>query len=293
MNILSFDIEEWYFEKAFLGDRPSYYRQYDHYLDSILDLLDERQMTATFFCVGQMGAMFPEVVKRIYDRGHEIGCHSNTHTWINKMSRDEVFEDTRQAIDSLQQCIGKKVISYRAPAFSIGKENAWAFEVLAECGVERDASVYPAVRDFGGFAEFGQQKPSVIKRGGCTIKEFPICLTRLMGKEMAYSGGGYFRFFPLWFVKSRMRGSDYNMCYFHIDDLKPENIGVMSKEEYEFYFKEPGSFKNRYMRYIKSNLGKGNALRKLFTLISSMDFVNIEAADRLVEWEKAPIVNLD
>lgn len=293
MNVLTFDIEEWYTEKAYHGDRPSYYLQYDNYLDSILDLLDERHLKATFFCVGQMGTMFPEVVGKIFSRGHEIGCHSNIHTWLNKMSRDEAFEDTRQAIDSLEQCIGQKVVSYRAPAFSIGKENAWAFEVLAECGIERDASVYPAVRDFGGFAEFGQQKPTVVKYGNHTIKEFPICLTRLLGKEFAYSGGGYFRFFPLWYVKNRMHQTDYNMCYFHIDDLMPGIIGLMSKEEYESYFKEPGSLKNRYMRYLKSNIGKGRALSKMMSLVSTTDFVNIETADRLVDWEKAATVRLD
>ena len=280
-------------EKTLYGDRPSRYRQFDGCLDSILDLLDERQMKGTFFCIGQMGVLFPEVVRKIHDRGHEIGCHSNYHTWLNKMSRDEVYDDTRQAIDSLQQCIGQKVVSYRAPAFSIGKENAWAFEVLAECGIERDASVYPAVRDFGGFAEFGHQRPTVVKYGDHTIKEFPICLTRLMGKEMAYSGGGYFRFFPLWFVKSRMLRSDYNMCYFHIEDLVPEIIGVMSRDEFEAYYKEPGTLKNRYKRYLKENIGKGRALSKMKTLVSTTDFVNLEAADRLIDWEKAETVSLD
>lgn len=293
MNLLTFDIEEWYTEKAFHGDRQSYYPQYSQYLDSILDLLDERQLKGTFFCVGEMGKLFPEVVKKIHDRGHEIGCHSNVHTWLNKMNRVEVYEDTRQAIDSLQQCIGQKVVSYRAPAFSIGKENVWAFEVLAECGIEHDASVYPAVRDFGGFAEFGQQKPTVIKYRGCAIKEFPICLTRLMGKEMAYSGGGYFRFFPLWFVKKRMRQNDYNMCYFHIGDLMNLHDGVLSKTEYERCFNISGSIKNRYVRYIKDEIGINCAFSKMVSLISSIDFVNIESADKLIDWGKAAIVNLD
>lgn len=293
MNILSFDIEDWYMEKTVHGDHASRYGQFDDCLDSILDLLDVRKLKGTFFCLGKMAEVFPEVVRRIAGRGHEIGCHSNFHTWLNKMSREEAYEDTRLAIDSLQQCIGQKVISYRAPAFSIGKENAWAFEVLAECGIERDASIYPAVRDFGGFAGFGQQKPSVIKRGGCTIKEFPICLTRLMGKEMAFSGGGYFRFFPLWFVKRKMRQNDYNMCYFHIKDLVPELMEVMSKEDFEFYYKTPGTLKNRYMRYFKENLGKSGAYSKITSLISSMDFVSVEKADLQIDWENAPIVNLD
>lgn len=292
MNILSFDIEDWYMEKTLHGNRPSRYRSFDQCLDSILELLDERNLKCTFFCLGQMAKVFPDVVRKIHDRGHEIGCHSNVHTWLNKMSREEVFEDTRQAIDALQQCIGQKVVSYRAPAFSIGKENAWAFDVLAECGIERDASVYPAVRDFGGFAEFGQQKPTIVKYDNSTIKEFPICLTHFMGKEMAYSGGGYFRFFPLWFIKSRMRRSNYNMCYFHIKDLVSDPVEVLSKEDFELYFKTSGTIKNRYMRYFKENLGKSRAFSKIVSLITSTDYVDLEAADKLIDWGETATINL-
>ena len=293
MNILTFDIEEWYTEKALHGDRPSYYLKYDHSLNAILDLLDEVQLKGTFFCVGQIGYMFPEVVRRIYDRGHEIGCHSNTHTWLNKMGRKEVYDDTRQAIDSLQQCIGQKVVSYRAPSFSIGKENIWVFETLAACGIERDASVYPAKREVGGFSEFGQQKPIIIKCGECSIKEYPICTTHLFGRDIAYSGGGYFRFFPLWFVKKTMTKNDYNMCYFHIGDLIRMHSGILSKTEFERNFKEPGTLEKRIIRYVKDCIGTDSAFSKIKSLISSMDFVNLDSADRLVDWENTMTVNLD
>lgn len=292
MNILTFDIEEWYIEKTFYGERSEYYKQYDHYLGEILDLLDECHLSATFFCVGQLGVQFPDVVKRIAERGHDVGCHSNVHTWLNKMNYKEVLEDTRLAVDALEQCIGQKITSYRAPAFSIGKSNAWAFEVLAECGIERDASVFPAVRDFGGFAEFGHQSPSLIEYNGSKIKEFPTCITKVLGKETAYSGGGYFRFFPLWFVNSRMKGNDYNMCYFHIGDLIPECGGVMTKAEYEEYFKEPGTWKNRHLRFLKSNIGKSGAFQKMASLLRSTEFVSLAQALEMINWETVPKVLL-
>lgn len=292
MNILTFDIEEWYIEKTFLGGRKEKYAEYDRYLDSILDTLEERGLRGTFFCVGGLGVEFPEVVKRIYYRGHEIGCHSYRHTWLNKMTKDEAMEDTRKTVDALEQCIGKKVNSYRAPAFSIGKSNKWAFEVLAECGITRDASVFPIVRDFGGFTEFGQKSPSIIISSSCKLKEFPICTTTLLGKELAYSGGGYFRFFPLGFVRKEMAKSEYNMTYFHIGDLLPEKGGVMSKKDYENYFKEPGTLKNRYFRYIKTNLGKKSAFNKLMNLIRTEDFVNLEQADTMIDWNGTPSVVL-
>ena len=132
MNILTFDIEEWALAKAGGYGTAEKYAEYDSYLSQILDVLDERGFKGTFFCTGLMGADFPDVVKLVHARGHEVGCHSFKHTWLNKMTKDEVLEDTRTSVDVLEQCIGQKIKSYRAPAFSIGKENKWAFspEVL-------------------------------------------------------------------------------------------------------------------------------------------------------------------
>ena len=211
---------------------------------------------------------------------------------LNKMTEAEAREDTHAAVSYLEQCIGEKVLSYRAPAFSIGESNKWMFEILASEGIQNDSSVFPAARDFGGFPAFSSQVPCTIEHGGIELKEYPISMTTFIAKQVAYSGGGYFRFFPLGFVKSRMKKSDYTMCYFHIADLLPEKGGVPSKAEYEAYYKEPGTVKNRYMRYIKTNLGKKRAFGKLNELISSESFINIEQANKSIDWDSAPVVNL-
>ena len=291
MNLLTFDIEEWYLNHQKNGPIEKY-AEYDRYLDSILNKLDERKLKATFFCVGEMGRLFPEVIRKIQQRGHEIGCHSNIHTWLNKMTEAECREDTHRAVDSLEQCIGEKVKSYRAPAFSIGDNNKWAFEILVENGIERDASIFPAARDFGGFPHFGQKTPCVVEFNGIRLKEFPVCTTRVIGKEMAYSGGGFFRFFPLSFVKKEMKKSEYAMCYFHIGDLVPESSKVKTKEEYEAYYKEPGTLKARYVRYLKTNLGKKNAFQKMMRLIDEMEFVGLRDADEIKNWDLAEVVKV-
>ena len=287
MNILTFDIEEWYLYK-----QHEKHVECDRYLDAILAQLDQRQMKATFFCLGKMGNSFPEVIKKIQANGHEIGCHSNVHTWLNKMTEAECREDTHCAVDSLEQCIGEKVKSYRAPAFSIGESNQWAFAILAENGIERDASIFPAARDFGGFPNFGQKTPCIIDYNGIRLKEFPVCTTNVMGKEMAYSGGGYFRFFPFRFVENQMQNSPYNMTYFHIDDLMPETGKVQSREAYESYFREPGTPFNRYKRYLKSNLGKKQAFEKMQHLIEINPFLSLVEADKAIDWTNTPVQKL-
>lgn len=292
MNILTFDIEEWALAKVRGKGTKEVYDEYDAFLKQILDVLDDRGFKATFFCTGLMATDFPQVVKLIQRRGHEIGCHSYRHTWTNKMTKAEAREDTRAAVDALEQCMGTKVTSYRAPAFSIGENNKWMFELLAENGIERDASIFPAARDFGGFANFSKKEPCVIEYKGIKLKEFPICTTKVLGKEIAYSGGGYFRFFPLWFVKNRIESCDYSMCYFHIGDLLPEKGGVPSKAEFEAYYKKPGTLKNRYLRYFKKNVGKKGAFEKMMSLIQSTDFINLGQAEKLIDWKKAGTVTL-
>ncbi|MBR6466392.1 MAG: polysaccharide deacetylase family protein [Bacteroidales bacterium] len=282
MNILTIDIEEWFAWEALNALTDDLRREHDIMLGRLLDLLDSAGTKATFFCVGMMGRNFPEVIRKIHERGHEIGCHSNLHTWLNKMTPEECQEDTRAAIDNLQQCIGEKVLSYRAPAFSIGENNRWVFEILSECGITRDSSVFPAKREFGGFPSFGEDAPSLLETSGKTIKEFPISVTSFMGRKTAFSGGGYFRFFPYGFVSRRMKKRDYNICYFHMSDFVKEK--KFTKEEYETYFKEKASSLSLFTRSVKMNLGKERSWSKFSRLLDDFRFVTLEEADKLIQW---------
>lgn len=293
MKILSFDIEEWYIEKQFNGNHSERYREFDNYLCSILDILDHCNVKATFFCLGKVATDFPYVVKAIASRGHEIGCHSNEHLWLTKMTPAQLRADTHDALAALQDVIGEKVVSYRAPAFSIGEGNKWALEILAEEGIEKDASIFPAKRDFGGFASFPTSKPVIIASGDLSIKEFPICLTSVMGKQFAFSGGGYFRFFPYSFINSRINSNNYGMTYFHIDDLMYKKGRLMTRSEYENYFREDGSLKNRVLRYLKSNVGTKGAFDKMYSLIRNNAFINLKEADTIVDWSKSGTIMLE
>lgn len=292
MNILTFDIEEWYLEKILHGGRTFKYQLYDETFCRLMDELDRLGIKATFFCVGKLATDFPDVIRKISKAGHEIGCHSNEHTWLNKMDETMLRRDTTEAIKALEDVSGQKVVSYRAPAFSITHENKWAVNVLADCGIETDATIFPTNRDFGGYKEFPQDTPCIISHDGATLKEYPISLTSVLGKHTAYSGGGYFRLLPYWIVDKTMKRRDYNICYFHLNDLIKQKIAFMSKAEYEEYFKEPGTLKNRILRYAKSNVGTGDAYGKLQRLLSEHLFVSIREADKVIDWKKAKTIFL-
>lgn len=292
MNTLTFDIEEWSLEKDYFGNHAEKYAEYDRILDVILETLANNKRIATFFCLGKIAKDFPHVIKKIVTNGHEIGSHSHVHKWVNKMTPAEFREDIHASIAALADLTGEKVRSFRAPAFSIGESNKWAIEILADAGIENDASFFPGVRDFGAFPNFTEQKPCIIKYNGCQLNEFPIPLypLPLIGKQIAYSGGGYFRMLPLSFVKKRIAASDYNMCYFHIADLLTKKAPLQSREDFEAYFKEPGPLHRRLLRYFKSNIGRRTALPNMQELINTYSFTSIK--DYLANNKLNTVINL-
>ncbi len=283
MNIMTFDIEEWVIE-SHKYNRKERYILYDEILDRILYRLHENGIKATFFCLGEMARKFPYVIQKIASFGHEIGCHSDAHIWLNKLSRTDVEEDTYRAISSLEDLIGQKIKSYRAPAFSVGESNTWAFEILANNGIEYDSSVFPAKRDFGGFPSFVSNHPILICTNEYLIKEFPIPQIKTIGQQIAFSGGGYFRIMPLFITKHQIVNRDYLMFYFHINDFIAEQKSFMTKQEYELYFKEKGTFTSRFKRYVKANITFGDTMKKISNLMCGYDFCCLEDAAHRVDW---------
>mgnify|MGYP006427692511 CR=1 FL=1 len=283
MKILTFDIEDWWvYDYYSLGKKKDYLPRLNKYLDKILFLLDEKKLQATFFCLGEVAANYPEVIKKIADKNHHIGCHSFSHKFLGDIKPKEVDTDTRIAIETIENIIGEKVTSYRAPAFSIMEKNKWVLEILAKNGITHDCSIFPANRSFGGFPSFNQQEPTIINYHGIQLKEFPMSTSQLFGREIVYSGGGYFRLFPYWKIKSMTKKSNYVMTYFHIKDFDKKQ-----QRKYSSFNGESG-----VSRYFKDYYGLNNNFGKFSKLISDFDFISLEQADSIVNWDEAPIVNL-
>lgn len=221
INILTFDIEEWFHCDFISGTKNwnNYEIRIHNNTDFILDTLEKFERKATFFILGWVAEKYPEIVKKIFDKGHEIGCHSMRHELVHRFNPQQFKEDTQNALNVIEQVIGEKVIMYRAPAFSITKETSWAFEILHELGITHDASVFPAKHDYGGFPSFGNSNPSIIKTNGVLIKEFPMNVHKIYNKSIVFSGGGFFRLFPYYLIKKWTNESSYVMTYFHPRDF--------------------------------------------------------------------------
>lgn len=275
MKILSFDIEEWYNYQSHPNAKKEHYLPVlEKHLVRILDLLDVYDQKATFFCLGIVAREYPQIIRAIHQRGHEIGCHSDYHKWVYKMNPLTFQEDTHSAVHSLENIIGEKVVSYRAPAFTIGSKNKWAFEVLYNNGIECDCSIFPATHSFGGFETFTKQEPCFIDYQGIKLKEFPITTTTVFGKKIAYSGGGYFRLFPLNTIRSLMSKEKYSMTYLHIRDFDTDQSKQLS------------------LRYFKSYYGISGAYEKLQKIVNEFEFTSVSEASNLINWNAVPNVKL-
>jgi len=272
-NILTFDIEEWYTYRDITTDGNTAKRLED-YLDCILDLFCAQDVNATFFVLGAVARSNPHILRKIVKAGHEIGCHSDKHNWLTEFNEAQFEEDTHRAISSIEDVTGEKILGYRAPAFSITPKNKWTLEILKKFGIEYDCSIFPAGRDFGGFAEFTTDVPSIINYNGIEIKEFPMGIATIMGKKIAYSGGGYFRLLPYSTIKKIMASRDYNMTYFHLRDFDTEQPRTIN------------------LRYFKNYYGINRAYNKFQKLITDFHFTNLTQANTAIDWTTVPIIKI-
>jgi polysaccharide deacetylase family protein (PEP-CTERM system associated) len=168
-------------------------------VDTLLDLLDETGTKATCFILGWIAERFPQVVRAIHTRGHEIASHGYGHQLIGSQTRAAFSADIRRSKGLLEDLSGTKVLGYRAPSFSITRETPWALEELAVAGFLYDSSIFPARRDNGGILDSAKAPYRVATPAGALV-EFPITVTRMFGRDICFFGGGYLRLFPYWLI---------------------------------------------------------------------------------------------
>ncbi len=283
MKILTFDIEDWFhilhnYPDDILDKWSNYEVRIHNGIDRIFEVLLENNIKATFFCLGYIAKKHPEIIKKIHDYGFEIAAHSDMHKVVYTQTKKEFKNDLEICMKRIEDITGKKVISYRAPGFSLKTKNVWIFDVLNELGIEYDASIFPAIREDGGFINYKANGPSIIKYNGNAIKEFPMSTNEFLGRRFTVSGGGYFRFFPYRLIRKLVAESNYTMTYFHPRDFDPKQPmldGLSLKRKFKSYYNLSTSY------------------TKLRQLVYDFDFIDMQTAASQIDWEKVPVVNID
>ena len=278
MNILTFDIEDWYnhddYTQDFAWDKFEV-RLYEG-VDKILAALDERKIEGTFLCLGWIAEKHPGIIRAISDAGHHIGCHSYQHQLATRFSPEAFRADTYRAKCLLEEAAGQRVDTFRVPSFSITHSNKWAFDTLAELGFAYDCSVFPSRHEFGGIPGFPAE-PAVIETPHVALIEFPVNLGRVCGREIVYAGGGYFRVMPYALLREMARKAPYLMAYFHPSDFDPG---------------QPRMPQLPALRQFKNRVALKGAYGKFRRFIADFDFMNIPAADRAVDWTRCRHIDL-
>lgn len=83
--------------------------------ENLLNILDEYNVKTTFFLVGAWVDNFPESVKEIADRGHDVGNHSNTHPHMTQTAVSKMQEEVEECNNKIEAITGCKPTLFRAP----------------------------------------------------------------------------------------------------------------------------------------------------------------------------------
>ena len=210
LNALTIDVEDYFQVEAFARQIDpktwdSYSLRVEKNTDRILALLEQRGVRATFFILGWVAERCPDLVKRIQELGHEIGCHSYGHQAIYNGTYEDFERDLRRAKAVIENITGRALKSYRAPSFSITSRTMWALGVLAEEGFENDSSIFPIAHDLYGIPDAPRFPYIKVLDSQHVIKEFPPSTLRFCGKNFPVGGGGYLRLLPYGWTASAIR----------------------------------------------------------------------------------------
>jgi polysaccharide deacetylase family protein (PEP-CTERM system associated) len=227
-KLFSVDVEEWYdsnFASAPKLDTRGLPRRAGDGVDRLLEALSESGSRATFFVLGELAEEQPDVVRRIARAGHEVGCHSYTHTLLYEQSREAVARDLSRARRLLEDLAGAKVVGFRAPSWSITEKNLWALDVIAEAGFEYDSSIFPGHTYLYGIAGAPRAPYRVRTPSGAELVEVPPSTLGVGKRRIGVGGGVYLRLLPLWVHQAACdralaQGRPF-MAYVHPRELDP------------------------------------------------------------------------
>ncbi len=271
-NYLTIDFEDWYQGLTSTSTNLDKWDDYEKRLEIgagwLLATLEAHAAKATFFIVGQVAREHPHLVCRIVEKGHRLALHGNKHQLIYKMTREEFREDLRNNLEAIKNACGVLPSGYRAPCFSITKQTTWFWEELAAYGLNFDSSVFPISNPLYGLAD-APRMPHIISTVSGPVQEFPVSTVRLLGVNLPFSGGFYFRALPYRLIKELTLNLNKDgtpvVFYFHPWEFDPD---------------QPVS-PTTTLRERLSHYGRLRATRpKFLKLLKDFKFVPLECSSR-------------
>lgn len=245
VNALSIDVED-YFQvsamEAFIAkdDWDKIPCRVERNTHRMLDMLAEQDTKATFFTLGWVAERYPQLLERMIGEGHEVASHGWSHVRVIHQKPEEFRADVTRTKALLEDITGEQVKGYRAASYSIGRDNIWALDVLAETGHQYSSSVFPIQHDLYGMPE-APRFPFI--PNGLDLLEIPITTVMLGSRKFPFSGGGWFRLLPYQLFRKAMNkvhreDKEGVVFYIHpweIDPDQPRPERMSAKTRFRHY----------------------------------------------------------
>ncbi len=284
-NILTLDIEDWCQSspEVLSANRKSHASTPTERVVTntrkLLRILDEFKARATCFVLGSVAEAFPDLVSEIRDSGHEIASHGYHHLPVHLLKPKEFMDDVQRSLECLERITGEKIRGYRAPYFSITQSTDWALSILADLGLEYDASVFPLHRRYYRIpgwdgAQDAERFPGKLELGNKSLMELPPTTVRILGQNLPFGGGAFLRIIPLglfrWAIRKANCFGHPSIFYLHPHDLDYHALRQSTAD---------ATLKKRLLRWAL-NAGRISNERKLRGLLMEFSFTSIR------EWMK-------
>jgi polysaccharide deacetylase family protein (PEP-CTERM system associated) len=209
IGLLTLDVEDWYHanfsqlrgrEAEIRGAAASAAYAVEKNIEIWLDTLERFGARSTCFVLGEFAKAFPETVRRIHARNHEVASHGMTHDLIYEMRQLQFREWLAAALGMVGELTGRKPIGFRAPSWSVNAETPWFCEELERAGIRYDSSEFPVRTPLYGA---GDSPTAPYKQG--SLVRIPVAPLELMGARIPFSSGAFFRLAPLAMIRFGLR----------------------------------------------------------------------------------------
>lgn len=225
-------------------------------VNEILDLLKETNNKATFFTVASLVRNSQEILNRIVEEGHELASHSCSHKMVSEQTEEEFGDDLKRSQDLLSSVTGQNVAGFRAPSWSVNRENrTYVIDFLKENGFLYDSSIFPFKTFLYGDNEADLYRNMITSDSGNSIHEIPPSVLEFNKIRIPFSGGFYFRVLPYFFIKKGIKITNKKghpaVMYLHAYDMDPGQPKIIK------------GFTNRIIHYTKLKSCKAKFKRLL------------------------------
>jgi len=252
-NVISIDLEQWFHRfvfREYVKDADVYSmipRNVVEATRKILEIFDKYDKTTTFFILGEVAELLPELVKEIAERGHEVGFHGYSHVGLHEVGRNEFREGVEKGVNKLYHITKQKVWGFRAPDFSLNNKTIWALTVLNNKGFKYDSSLFPTRTpqyglDTGIYHPYFPSLSDLTKEDpNQKIIEFPMLIRKVGLLKIPVAGGFYLRLFGPRFILESIRNMNKQgypaMCYVHPWEIYgfPQTNIPAHKKLYAYY----------------------------------------------------------